>query len=262
MASKPSVASKSVTATKPVDQLPAEPSTQEVMPDYMRHGPSRGSEQVGVDDLVIPRLEIAQALSPAVDKTHSAYIEGCEVGDIYNSVTRQVYGPKVRVVPVLFKKDWLVWRDRSKGGGFRGTFPMLEDAEKRIAEQEKPDEYEAKDTHQHYVLVLKENGDTEQAVISMGVTTSKGKVSRNWNSLIRLGGGDRFSRSYILMVVDETNNQGQKYKNFAVLPGKWAPIKAYKEAEAIYMGMKSGTIRTVVDDKYDEPATNPASTEY
>lgn len=247
--------------TKTEDAFPAHKQEAEQLPTYMRQGPGRGSEQVGAEDLVIPRLEIAQALSPCLDKTHAAYIDGCQQGDIYNSVTRHVYGPKVYVVPVLFKKEWLVWRDRAKGGGFRGAHATIDAAQLRIDEQEKSEEYQAIETAQQFVLVLTEDGATEQAVVSMSRT--KMKVSRNWNSLIRLKGGDRFSRYYILMTVDETNTMNQKYKNWAVLPGKFAPEFAYKEAEAIYESFKAGRINPKMDERFDEPSDEPAhKTEY
>lgn len=233
----------------------ANPAGREVVPDYMRQGEGRGSEAVEAQDLIIPRLEVVQALSPALDKGHAAYIEGAELGDIYNSVTREVYGAKVCVVPVLFKKEYLVWRDRKLGGGFRGALPTLEQAEERIQEQDKPEEYEALETAQQFVLVIREEGYTEQAVVSMSRT--KMKVSRNWNSLIRLKGGDRFSRFYWLGTVDEVNANNQKYKNFAVIPGSFAPEVAYKEAEAIYTGLTSGTLKARVDDKYDDQDSDP-----
>lgn len=236
------------------DKPVATSAGKEVLPDYMNKAGDRGSEAVGAADLIIPRLEVVQALSPALDRGHAAYIDGAQLGDIYNSVTREIYGSKVCVVPVLFKKEFLVWRDRKLGGGFRGAYPTVEQADEQIAEQEKPDEYEALETAQQYVLVIHEEGYTEQAVVSMSRT--KMKVSRNWNSLIRLKGGDRFSRFYWLGTIDETNANNQKYKNFAVLPGGFAPEQVYKEAESIYNGLTSGTLRAKVDDNYEDQSSD------
>lgn len=255
------------TATKE-DNVPAVQSggalatkKDNALPEYMRHdGPSHGNENVGAEDLIIPRLEIVQAMSPCLDPSNGAYIEGAKVGDIYNSVTRWVYGQRVLVVPVLFKKEWLVWRARAKGGGFRGAHATQEQADARVAEQEKPEEYQAVETAQQFVLVLQDDGSTEQAVVSMSRT--KMKVSRQWNSLIRLNGHDRYSRVYILGTTDETNSQNQKYKNWVVQPRGFAPESAYKEADTIYKGLTSGTIKAKIDDNFDTETAQQGQTEY
>lgn len=222
----------------------------EDVPDYIKTGNARGAENVGTEDLIIPRLEIAQMLSPCIDKQHAGYIEGCQAGDFYNSVTRELYGPKVAVVPVFFKKEYLVWKDRKKGGGFRGAHATHDMAQARLDEQETPDDYAINETNQQFVLVLREDGTTEQAVVSMSRT--KLKVSRNWNSLMRIAGGDTFSRYYYLISVDETNANNDRYKNMSILPGKWAPQVAYEEAESIYTGISKGTIKVKVDDNFED----------
>lgn len=259
MASKPQhVAAKNTPAARPA-QSPskevAKPSATAVarhedVPDYIKTGNARGAENVGTEDLIIPRLEVVQALSPCLQKNHAAYIEGAQQGDIYNSVTRENYGPKVAVVPVFFKKEYLVWKDRKKGGGFRGAHPTHDQAQVRVDEQETPDDYAINETNQQFVLVLREDQTTEQAVISMSRT--KLKVSRNWNSLMRIAGGDTFSRYYFLISVDEKNANGDAYKNIGVLPGKWAPQVAYTEAESIYTGISKGTIKVKVDDNFED----------
>ncbi len=267
--SKNAIKAAAQQAAPSAPNLPAQQSSGAVatardveLPEYMRHGgPAHGNEGVGADDLIIPRLEIVQAMSPCIDRSSAAYIDGAQVGDIYNSVTREVYGPRVLVVPVLFKKEWLVWRDRQKGGGFRGSYPTPDQAEARIQEEEAPQEFDAIETAQQFVLVLREDGSTEQAVVSMSRT--KMKVSRKWNSLIRLNGHDRYSRVYILGTVDETNSQNQKYKNWVVQVRGFAPEPVYKEAHEIYTGLTSGTIKASVDTNFDEAApTAEGKTEY
>ena len=113
------------------------------VPDYIKQGQTRGSENVTTEDLVIPRLEIAQALSPCIDKTDSAFIEGCEPGMLFNSVTRELYGESVIFVPVLFKPEYLLWRDRKKGGGFGGSYDTKAEALAEIEDLDDPDNWVA-----------------------------------------------------------------------------------------------------------------------
>lgn len=184
------------------------------VPDYLQGG-SRGNENVRASDLVIPRLEVVQALSKVRDRNSPNYIEGAQEGHLYNTVTGDLYGESVLVVPVYFRPMWSVWVDRkaSKGKtGFRGTFPTQELAANRVAsETEEP--LEIVDQFEHYVLVLTDEG-IQEAVVTM--SKSKAKVSRRWNSLVRMLGGDRFSRVYKMSSVSDQNENGDRFYNVRV----------------------------------------------
>src|SRR5574337_276266 len=84
------------------------------MPDYIAKDSARGNESMAADDIQIPRLEITQDLTPMV-KAGDA-----DVGQLYNSVTEELYGQRALFVPVMFIKQYLVWKERKAGGGFRG----------------------------------------------------------------------------------------------------------------------------------------------
>lgn len=208
------------------------------MPDFLKNQSNRGSEGVDHNDLIIPRLEIVQSLSTARKKTSPEYIEGAEEGMLYNSVTRELYGSEVVVVPVLFIKEFLVWKDRKLGGGFGGAHATEEEARARVAEMDNPDEWEVTLTHQHFCLVLKEDDTMEEVVVSMA--KSKLKVSKKFNSLIRINGGDRFSRKYKLRGVTAENSQGQEFYNLDVVNIGFVDEPAYRYAEEIYELLKSG----------------------
>jgi len=233
------------------------------VPDYIKNdGPARGSEEVGQEDLTIPRLELVQSLSPCRDKDDAAYIEGAEEGMLYNNVSREIYGESVNVVPVIFKKEWLVWKDRKQGGGFRGAYPSLNEANDAIvglvnAGDDPDGSLEAVDTAQHLCLLLKEDGKVEEIAVSM--SKSKMKVSRQWNSIIRLNGGDRFSRVYELRGVGDKNNKGEKFKNFSVRALGYPSQEVYNFAEEIYKDLSSGNREMKVNADQDQQETDPSA---
>jgi hypothetical protein len=245
-------------AQRPAQTQPSTSPSQEVItkqdgavattevPDYIKKGAGRGSENVEMADVVIPRIEVAQALSKCLKANDPAYIEGAKQGDLYNTVTREIYGPALRVVPVFFTKQWLAWREQTLGGGFAGAHASVADCEAAIKQQEKPDEWEATETAQQLVLVVKKDGTTEEAVVSMNKT--KLKVSKQWNSLIRLNGNDRFSREYILHSVDETNAKNQDYKNYGIYNMGFAPRDIYLKGEALYNAVSSGARKMNIDN--------------
>lgn len=235
--------------------------TNEV-PEWLKQGAVRGAENVTTDDMIIPRIELIQALSPARKKTDPAYIEGADEGMLYNNVTRQLYGEGVTVVPVYYTKQYLVWKDRKQGGGgsngFRGAFAseaLARDAIAQLGEEG----LEVSDTAQHFVLV-NYGGEWQEAVISMA--KSKMKVSKRWNSLIRMTGVDSFARAYKLSATTETNARNESYFNFAISPLGFVNKEVYDRAEKLYETIRAGGVK--VSSDYDDNVVDAATadTEY
>ncbi len=208
-------------------------------PDHIAPGSGRGSEAVTFEDIVVPRIDVVQALSPCRIKKDPAYINDAEEGMLFNSVTRELYGDSVAICPVLFKKEFLVWRDRTKGGGFAGAFDSEAEALDHAKEMDHPDDYDVLETAQHFCLVIKDaSGHTEEAVVSMSRT--KLKISRQLNSLVRLSGNsDRFARTYILSGVPDSNDKGDFF-NFHIAVMGWSPPVIYERAQKLYGDMTAG----------------------
>lgn len=231
------------------------------LPDYIRNDqPARGSENVTTDDLIIPRLELIQGLSPAVKRGDPGFIQGAMPGMYNNSVSRQLYGEDCTVIPVHFSVQHIVWRDRqlakqlgiSAEGGFFGAFNTPEEANAR-AEQEGGEEAAITviDTPTHLCLILNpETGGWEEIMIPMPKT--KAKVSRQWNSLVKLAGGDRFSRAYKLTSVLQKNARNEDFYNFAVELLGFPSKDAYQQAEALYEAVAGGKMRTMDFADVDE----------
>ena len=231
----------------------------DTLPDYMKQG-NRGAENVGTEDMIVPRIELIQALSPVRKKSDPAYIEGAEEGMLYNNVTRALYGTEVTVIPVYYTKQFLVWKDRKLGGGgsngFRGAFATEAAARDAIA-QLAEDGLEVADTAQHFVLVR--NGDDwQEAVVSM--SKSKIKVSKRWNSLMRLTNTDSFSRAYKLSATVETNARNESYFNFNITALGFVTKDMYERAEKLYETVRTGGVK--VSNDYEGEVHDAAPTEY
>ena len=231
----------------------------DTLPDYLKQG-NRGAENVGTEDMIVPRIELIQALSPVRKKSDPAYIEGAEEGMLYNNVTRALYGTEVTVIPVYYTKQYLVWKDRKLGGGgsngFRGAFATEAAARDAIA-QLAEDGLEVADTAQHFVLVR--NGDDwQEAVVSM--SKSKIKVSKRWNSLMRLTNTDSFSRAYKLSSTVETNARNESYYNFNVTALGFVTKEMYERAEKLYETVRTGGVK--VSNDYDGEVHDAAPSEY
>jgi hypothetical protein len=221
------------------------------MPDYLKAtaGDNRGNENVTTNDVTIPRLEIVQSLSGCRKKDDPGYIKGAEEGMLYNNVTRELYGESVQVIPVAFRKEYLLWRDLKKGGGFGGAYPSMKEAESAKAEQEVPAEWEIVDTHQHYALAIK---DGKPSPVAISMSKSKAKVSRKWNSLIQLGGNARFSRVYKISGVSDQNDTGQSFYNMSVATVGFTPEVLFRKAEEFYKAVSEGNVKVGRDQTESE----------
>ena len=227
--------------TAPAADLAKMPTFSTELPDYLKGKEGiRGSEEVTHEDMTIPRLEVIQSLSKARKRGDPNFIEGAEEGMLYNSVTRELYGFEAIIVPIMFIKEHLLWRDQALGGGFAGAFAEEIEAKEAMGLTEKPEEWEAVLTHQHFCLILKTDGTYEEAVISM--SKSKLKVSKKFNSLVRVNGGDRFSRVYKVAGIADQNAKGQDFFNLSVTSLGYAPKHIYEAAEGVYELIRSGKV--------------------
>lgn len=235
------------------------PFAQESVPDYLKNGPARGSEEVKMSDMVLPRLELVQAQSPIKEVPGNEEVRD---GMLFNSVTQEVYGDFVYFIPVYYRTEHLIWKDQDSGGGFFGSFPTAHEAEakfKSLIEEDpslagktkdgKPI-LEVVDTPVHYGLRITPEGVIEQIVISMA--KSKAKVSRKWNAVVQIAGGDRFGRVYKISSFTDENKMGKKYKNYVVQPAGFAPKAAYENAEAVYETFRAGEMRAAHDTVLEE----------
>ena len=221
-------------------------------PSYLDQDSTRGQENVGIDDLTIPRLSVIQDLSPQRKKNDPEYIKGAEEGMLFNTVTNELYGTDVNFVPCYFRKEWVIWKLQAAGGGFEGSFDTeaeaiaefeaqgyVDDTCKIPGSTEKVCAHEIIDMGQHFGLIAHLNGKLEEIVISM--SKSKMKVSRQFNTIVKMAGGDRFSRVYKIGVVEDENSAGQSYYNLAGAALGVVPEPIYRAAEKMYESIADGT---------------------
>ena len=215
-------------------------------PEWMGDS-ERGSEGISLDDVVIPRLDVIQSLSPQRKKTDPAYIDGAEEGLLFNTVTGVLYGSEVIFVPVVFRKEWVIWKNRDEGGGFKGAFHDREESENALENMPDALSCEIMDTHQQFGLILWNDGSDiiEEVVISC--SRSKMKPSRQLNSMVRMTGGDRWSRAYRVASVAVDGPKGDYYSfRFAQLG--FVSEHVFEVAESLYTSVMSGA-RDVARDE-------------
>ena len=224
-----------------------------------------GMENMGQEDLALPFLKILSGLDSLLD-TH----ETARKGDIVNTVTGHVYAGKdgIKVIPCAYQRRFIQWAPRGVGTGAPqaiyspgDTMPKTErsseDNKEYVVEGE--GEY-IEETHQHFVIVMNEDGSSETALIAMKSTQLKKR--RKWNSMIssRVMQGKngpftppRFSHIYNLKTVSEENSKGSWHGWEMSLEKPVSDAGVYGQAKTFAQSVTTGD---VVVKHQDDNATN------
>ena len=214
-----------------------------------------GLENITTEDMQIPFIRIIQALSPQLQKDDSLYIKGAEQGDIFNTVTQEVYKQDegVLVVPAFFEKKFLEFALRSSGGGFVRELAS-DDKDIALTTREGsiemlPSGNELVRAHQHLVIAKSGDGTFAPSVLDMKKTQLK--VSRRWNTLknsARLPSGmlmPIYGTAWNLTTVLEANDQGKwfNYKLDRVTDITPEVEKMMLEARMMYQSVSKGEVK-------------------
>ena len=204
---------------------------------------------------------------------------GSVKGDMYNTVTGEIYNGKlgVLVIPCHFQRRFIHWSalgDEQKAPV--AIYDKASDCPK--TDRIKKDQGDNKDylldgsghyieeTHQHYVLVCKEDGTMDAVMIAMKSTSLK--KSRQWNMLIqtrrkqRADGSSfqppRFLYLYRLKTIMESNSKASYAVWDAKLEKELSNINAYNEAKAFAMSIEKGAVEVKHEqEKEDAPVAEP-----
>ncbi len=214
---------------------------------------AHGFENVKTTSLALPILKLLQNGSGEAQKRNQNYVDGAEPGMLLNTVTKKLYdGAKgIEVIPCHYKLEYQEWADFGTGSGRpENIFP---DGSDILAQTTK--DGSGKDrlengnyiltVGQHFVLLVGDDG-TEQALVSM--SSSQGKVSRKWNSMMMSISFDgkngsytppSFSHSYKLTTVLNSGKGNQWYGYNVVKEGPVKDESLYERAKKFYTSLAS-----------------------
>ena len=213
-----------------------------------------GFEEVTSSDLQIPFLRIIQALSPQLKKNDPAYIEGAGQGDIFNTVTNKVWASEkgVCVLPVFFQMKFLEFVPRSQGGGFEGELSAdSNDVLTAVRDKDSGMELltngnELVRTAQHYVKIVHEDGNLENAIVDMKKTQLK--KSRLWLSMMMMQKHNgatlpSFANTYCLKSVEDGNDKGSWGSWSIALDAPVSSMEAYQDCKELHVSISSGALK-------------------
>jgi hypothetical protein len=236
-----------VAKTKKADVVEFDPSMFEA-------DAGEGVSNMGQDDLALPFLKILSGLDPLLDE-----LDHAKRGDLYNTVSGQVYKGKdgIRVIPCAYQRRYIQWAPRGSGSGApTAIYETQQDCPKVQRSKDDNKDYVVggdgeyiEETHQHFVLILNEDGSVETALIAMKSTALK--KSRKWNSMmssITMQGKNgpftppRYSQVYMMKTVQEENSKGSWHNWEMTREGPITDGAVYKRAKDFYDSINSGDV--------------------
>ena len=214
----------------------------------------KGMENMGQEDLALPFLKVLSGNDPVLDEHETA-----RKGDIYNTVSGTIYKGKdgVRVIPCAYQRRFIQWAPRGTGSG--APIAIFEPNDARPKTERSPDDNKdyvvdgdgsyIEETHQHFVIILNEDGSAETALIAMKSTQLK--KSRKWNSMMQsvvMQGKNgpftppRFSHIYHLKTVGEENSKGSWHGWEISREGPITDGALYKRAKEFSESIMAGEV--------------------
>jgi len=217
------------------------------MPAYLRKTdstPAAGTENMERQDITLPRLGLCQALTPQRLRTDPKYIPGLEEGQFFNTITQQVYGDKVRVVPLLFYKSRLLFGPMEEGGGLKCRaddnivgigVPGGECAKCSLSMFGKAGEPpECNQLYNYASVVLDEHDEIRmENMLAVSFRSTQLKVARDWNALIRLRRADLFAGIYEFKSIPQKKDNYNWFGHI-IAPTGWVSEQAYRTAQELY----------------------------
>ena len=186
----------------------------------------RGLENINADSVDIPRLQLVQKQSEAIE-THDV-----KPGDIINSITGHNYGNSIHVCTFNYAEKFPIWKHFDHGGGFVKHFDTLQEANAELVHMEPADHYYVRDTSVYGVLIIDpKTGEFENSPALIEMVSSNRPVARKWNSQILAKQLDRFA---CIWKVESVTKSNAKYKTLQVTEAGFTPEAAYKAAEELY----------------------------
>jgi hypothetical protein len=218
-------------------------SIQDTRPDYLKERDGqevRGLEQVTSAEMVLPRLALCQNTSPQRDRTNPKYIPGLQEGMFFNSLTKQIYGEKLTVMPLFFRKSRIYFKDINDGGGVicrapHGNDCQLNDGKACLHSAWGKDGTPPPCTEfYNYASLI--HPTNEPLVVSLKVTGIR--AGKEWNSMMRLRGADPFAGLYDVLAVPARNATGQTYYTYQIVnspqDGGWVDKNQFQFNEKQY----------------------------
>lgn len=155
-----------------------------VAPDFVEQS-TAGTENIGHDDIQMPRLALAQKMSPEVDKLQEKFIEDLEPGQFFNNVSQRIYGEgPIRFIVIRADRPrGIEFKPLDQGGGIVDFNVPLNDPRMQWgADGSKP---VATKFYDFIIMLFEPEQEFHGEMIALSLKSTGIKVAKRLNTLIK-----------------------------------------------------------------------------
>jgi hypothetical protein len=221
-----------------------------------------GTEGIAADELRLPRLTIAQAMSPQVTEGNSAFIDALRANDMFNDLTGEIYG-RGPLTFVACRRDVRIieFRPREEGGGIIDLDVPRNDKRTRWTKDDVTGEKlppKATEFLELVVILLRPGKAPEPVVLSIKTTNKwNRKAADQMTTFIKLRNAPIYSGMYTVSSGPEKNDKGTfgvfSVRNAGFIPKETPAGKAlYDYAEKFAKSLEGKTIVVERDEATDD----------
>lgn len=205
-------------------------------PGFLPVGDTSGTEHITRDDIQMPRLALAQKISDEVDPTHPKYIDGLQNMDLFNNVSKLIYGPGPLEFMIV-RADaprYIEFIPRNQGGGVRDMNVPPNDPRTQFTKDAQGNSVApiATQFYDYIVMLLPLSGNPWDNLIALSLKSSNIPQAKLLNTLIRQRNAPVYTGKYKVWTTMTTNKKG----TFAIYQVANSDIES--ESSAVHEGKK------------------------
>lgn len=260
--------------------------TDNSLPAHLQKGKQASFGNIDQNDLIIPRVKLLQSTS---DEVQTFAERGAKIGQFWHTLAEQPLGDKLRIVPLILKKELVLWAPRGDDRGILARssdlrnwdpgFANLE-FEVKIKGQPKPVKYYTKGNvaesglAEFGSLIPGDNSSRPAASLTYRMmfyfpdfvdlspaiiinTRSSIKAAKGLISKIELKPVDHYGQMYVMATTDEKGDEGP-YKGYSYTSDGYADEPVYEAAKAMYERFKDADWKASEEGDSDAGGTGSA----
>jgi len=239
-------------------------------PTFLKPDDTRGTDHIQRDDIQMPRIGIAQGLSPEVQEEDVKFIPNLKFAEMFNNLTSQIYG-KGPIEFTIIKADrprGVEFIPLKEGGGIRDFSVPLTDPRMQFGPptEDHPNGTKpiATKFYDYIIMMI-----PSMEVVALSFKSTGLKTARRLNAFMKMKRAPSFAGKYTLTSSTDKNTSGvfgvyQVKVSDAVdeytAPGMqgWVSEDVMKHAESIYESIKDKELdieREQVEQEAEEGET-------
>jgi len=214
-------------------------------PSFIKEGDLRGTENIQSSDIKPPALRLAQSMSPEVKRSEPQFIKDLREGELFNSITREVYGEgPVRLVFINYLGHQNIEFDPNDrntvldgavpDGDPRTEFTFKTEAGKQVRVRPRATKFA------NFVVHLYINGRPVQ-LMTLSLKSTQLKKATQLLTIFKLSKFPSFAYAFDVTIATEHRGANTWY-GWKFTPAGWVSEEQYNAASAAFESFKGKTI--------------------